>query len=862
MPRMADAPRATNTRRLRPLAWIVGIPLVLALIAWVAVTVMFPPARVRALIRAQVSAALAREVRFDDAHVSLWPPVRLTATAPALAEPGGFANGAVFEARSIHIDLDLLGLLARRLVVRRLVVDRPQVHVLLRADGTTNLDHVTHEPAGPGTPSTATPFDLAISDLRITGGHVLVDDATSNRRVAFALDTRVALGAEQGGARITTHGETQVRDLVFGPLSATRAADMNRAFAALDWRIDHQGVFDVARRRLALEKLALRFGATELGLTGVVDEPGPAAHVDLVARGAGVDLAQVLGFLAAADARALAGIRATGRLDFDLGIRGRLGPGMLPALTGTMKIADASFRYPGAPAAVEKLGLTARFAPDSLGTDDLRAVVTGSGAAQPVTAQLAVTRFADPDVRFALQGDVDLGAIGPMVAPKGMKLGGHAALDINGHGRAKDPSAMSLAGRARLAGVSLEGGGLPKRVESVDGTVTFATTHADVKGLTAKAGQSSFTLDASIDRPLALTAKPGSTPPSKVDFTLDSPYLDLAELLPATPGSPLAPNASGGGHVRIGRLRNQKLDVSHVDAKVTLEPGVVTVPSFALDGYGGKVAGNARFDLHDPVKPVFAVKAKADSVDADQLLSAWTPIRGLLKGKLGTTLDLSGAGQTPDLLARSLTAQGLAAFASGTLGPTPALEAIANAIGIPSARVTRIQDMHLPFTVERGRVICDNASLRTSVGDWKVSGSAGFDGSLDYALSGTVPKTLVTSRDLQSALAAGGLTNANGDVLLDLKLGGSAQTPRVALDARSMQARVAGHLSEALTEQKSRLGEQLRTIAPLTDAHADSASKAAAAHNAQALIDSLRRRKGLDVLKDLLGGGRKDTTRK
>jgi hypothetical protein len=77
-----------------------------------------------------------------------------------------------------------------------------------------------------------------------------------------------------------------------------------------------------------------------------------------------------------------------------------------------------------------------------------------------------------------------------------------------------------------------------------------------------------------------------------------------------------------------------------------------------------------------------------------------------------------------------------------------------------------------------------------------------------------------------------------------------------------MQARVAGHLSEVLTEQKSHLGEQLRTITPLTDAHADSASKAQAAHNAQALIDSLRRRKGLDVLKDLLGGGRKDTTRK
>jgi hypothetical protein len=301
-----------------------------------------------------------------------------------------------------------------------------------------------------------------------------------------------------------------------------------------------------------------------------------------------------------------------------------------------------------------------------------------------------------------------------------------------------------------------------------------------------------------------------------------------------------------------------------VDAKVTLEPGVVTVPAFALDGYGGRVAGDARFDLHDPAKPVFAVKARADSVEADQLLSAWTPLQGLFKGRLGTTLDLSGEGQTPDLLARSLTAQGLAALASGTIGPTPALEAIANTIGIPSARITKVQDMKLPFSIQRGRVLTDDAVLRTSLGQWRCTGSAGFDGSLDYALSGTVPKTLVSGSDLRAALAAGGLTDANGDVLLDLRLGGSAHAPRVSLDGKAMQARVAGRISESLAEQKSRLEQQLRrSIAtPLTSTGSDSAGRAEAARNTQALIDSLRRQKGVDIFKSFFGGAKKDTTRK
>src|SRR5215468_7395449 len=143
-----------------------------------------------------------------------------------------------------------------------------------------------------------------------------------------------------------------------------------------------------------------------------------------------------------------------------------------------------------------------------------------------------------------------------------------------------------------------------------------------------KAGQSAVTLDATVTRPLAIMGKIGKVDPAGVDFTLRSPYLDLAELLPVTPGSPVLPNARGGGRVEIGRLKNQKLDVTNVSARLALTPGVLDVPEFSFDGYGGAVRGTGRFDLRDAAKPVYAVKAKVDTVEADRLLSAWTPLRG------------------------------------------------------------------------------------------------------------------------------------------------------------------------------------------------------------------------------------------
>jgi AsmA protein len=843
---------ARPPHRARWLVWLGGALVLAFALAWGALAIFFPPARVRALVQAQLSSTLAREIRFDDASIGLWPPVRLTVKGLRLAEPGGLANGSAVELASLHLDLDVLALLARRLEVRRLALDGPKLHLVLRPDGSTNLDDLAAaKPAG--AKPAAAPLDLAVRELSISGGRVLIDDLKAGRRTALGVAAKLGFTMEQGGARIATAGETRLSGLAYGPLSAARLSDLNRSLAAIEWRIEHRGKFDAERKRLALERLALRFGRTELAFAGVVDDPGPRAAVDFHARGERIDLGEVLAALASADAKALRGVKGSGSLGFDLAVRGRLGTARPPTVTGTLGIANGAFRYPGAPAGVEALALTARFAPDSLGIPNLTARVAG----QPVRARLEVTRFADPRVRFAVQGDVDLAAVAPLVAPRDTKLGGSAAVDVRGAGRARDPGAIELEGRAKLSNVSVESPALPRKVEKIEGEIAFSPARASVRGLTAHAGESSFTLDGTVARPLALLAKPDSVPPADVDFTLRSPHLDLAELLPTTPGTPLLPNARGGGHVEIARLKNGKLDVANVVANLVLSPAVLEVPTFGLDGYGGAVHGNARFDLHDSSRPIYAIKARVDTVEADALLSAWTPAKGLLHGALNTTLDFSGQGTTPDDLKRSLTAVGLAALANGTLGPGPSLEAIAAFTKVPSLKTLRFKDFKLPFRIERGRLVSDPVVIDGPSGEWRLAGAVGFDGSLDYAVSTTLPPEVVASLGARSALAAGALADEQGRVLIDLKVSGTAKAPRVAWDSKAMRDRLAGRASAALAEQRAKLeSEAQAALESRRQAAADSA-RAAVERYRQAVADSLRRKAG-DVFRGFFGSP-KDT---
>lgn len=827
--------------------WWLLVPVVLAGVAWAALAVLLPPARVRAIAERELSRRVAREVRFASVRVGLFPPVRVTVRALEVAEPGGFDAGSLFACEAVRLDLDPWALWARRVRVQRLHVDSPTLHVAVRADGSSNLDGLvpadTAVAAGPA-------LDLEVREFRVRDGRVLVDHAPSGRRVLATVVTRASL--ETRGERVDTEGSTEVTGLAVGPLTALRRAELDTSLAALRWVLDHRGAWDGSRRRLALATLALRTGGTAIGCSGVVDEPGPRARFDLRARADGVDLAQVLSWVAVADAPALRGVSGRGALACDLALRGGLAPGAGTRLTGTLAVRDGALRWPGAPTEVSGVSFTAAFRPDSLEVADLRATVAG----QPLRAELLAWSFAAPRLAFAVRGELDLAAVGPLVAPPGARVAGRVALDVRGRGPLADPGAFALAGEATLRGVSVEGAGTPRPVTDVNGRLALSATRVEVRDLQASAGASSVRLDARVDRPLALLAAPGAMAPAAVSFDLRSPSFEPAAWLPATSGAPALPNARGTGRVAIARLRQDRLDVSDVRAEVRLEPGVCEVTSFACAGYGGRVRGEARFDLRDAARPGYRVRARVDEVLADSLLGAWTPLDGLVRGTLGTTLDLSGEGLSRADLERTLTLVGLAALREGRIGPGPTLDAIASFVRLPSLRQLDVARLELPIRIEHGRVTSDGVTWSGSTGEWRFAGAVGFDGVLDGAVSVTLPPSAVAAVEARSALAAGALTDAQGRMLIDLRVSGPARAPRVTWDTEAMRARLAGRAAQGIAEQRARLEAEARAAAAAAAQRAlggaGDSTAVPAAPSADALRDTVRAA-ARDLWRGLLG---------
>src|SRR5437773_2426264 len=267
MPRMNATPQGRS--RLPRTLLVVAIALVaLLVLAWGALTILLPPARVRTLVQAQLSRSLTRDVRFADAGVGLFPPVRLTVKQLALSEAGGFSNGAAFQAKAVQLDLDVLRLLTRRVVVKRLALDEPMLHLVLRPDGTTNLDGIVKPSPPSAAPSEA--MDFTVDEFALKQARLLVDDLEVGARRTLVIDSKIALSTQARGKRYATSGTTRISDYAFGKVSSARMIDLNASLAKLVLGVEHRGVFGSERKRLAVERLDLGLGRARLGLRGVI----------------------------------------------------------------------------------------------------------------------------------------------------------------------------------------------------------------------------------------------------------------------------------------------------------------------------------------------------------------------------------------------------------------------------------------------------------------------------------------------------------------------------------------------------------------------------------------------------------------
>ncbi len=161
---------------------VLGVLAALAILAAGGVYYLVSRLDVRAEVERAVESATGRDLTIaGDVGVAYWPVLGLRATEITLANVEGGRAPAFVAAEEIDVGVEIRPLLNRRVVVQRLVLQRPQIALEIDAEGTPNWTMTRAPPTGPAPPASGEPgIDVAqtrLREVRISDGEVSYFDA-------------------------------------------------------------------------------------------------------------------------------------------------------------------------------------------------------------------------------------------------------------------------------------------------------------------------------------------------------------------------------------------------------------------------------------------------------------------------------------------------------------------------------------------------------------------------------------------------------------------------------------------------------------------------------------------------------------
>ncbi len=176
--------------------------------------------------------------------------------------------------------------------------------------------------------------------------------------------------------------------------------------------------------------------------------------------------------------------------------------------------------------------------------------------------------------------------------------------------------------------------------------------------------------------------------PSRVQFALRGPLLDLETLLGAMPESPERTQAGArasplpasirqkieavqvSGTLRFDRVVNGKLEASDVNARGQLKDGLLMLQQGQANLYQGRVdLAGTRVNLTAPM-PEWTLQARLQGVDMSSAMSNLTGQASPLQGRVDASLSLDGKGAEWSAIAPTLTGQGSLVLRDGVLTTT------------------------------------------------------------------------------------------------------------------------------------------------------------------------------------------------
>ncbi|MCK4224432.1 MAG: AsmA family protein [candidate division Zixibacteria bacterium] len=793
------------SKGLRILIGVVAGVIILIILASVMVKIIFTKEKLLSLLVPRIEEALKREVEIEDVTVSIFGGLGADVKGMRVLNPSGFVQKELFKFDQLSIRVKFLPLLRKRVEIKKLILESPEINLEKNKEGGTNFEDLTKSEGG------AIVIPVAFDQLQIKNGKILyIDNKDPKKIVLHQLEqtAKLSLDEKMENAKITGKITVDQIELNLPGYKGT--------LPPLKFSLEHDINLNMPEDFLDIKSLKIGIAKVSLDVKGSVEKVSTTPILNLTVESDKIQLEDIFASLPKEESSPLNQITTSGNLTISASFQGGTKAKLLPQIQGKITFQKVKVDFVDVPQPFNMPYGEINF--------DSRSLSFFSSEAKlgevPMELKLVIEDFSDPNLTSELKTKMNLALVSEFVSlPEKTNLSGQADINVKAYGKIKKIEKMNLSGRVDLQKAEVATPALGVPIRNLNAGILLKGGDIDISDLSLSLGKSSLNLQGKVYGAVPYFLSPGREKPL-FSFSLDSRFLDLDEVFPIsekvnaeeeTPGadSILLPDINVGGQVSIQRAIFREMEFNNLSASLDVTDGVLRLDNIIAEVFSGSVGGEVSCNLNDIEHIQYDMNLTANQIEANDFLSRFTSFDDRLFGKLNLNANFSGKGNRVEDIQKTLVANGTATFENGKLINWELLDRLATLLKIKSFKEQDIKTLRNSFRIQERRVWFDDFSATTKDGDFELIGSVGLDGSLDYMLTAVLSPELSLRFDALGDLSDY-LKNEEGRVVLDIKISGPAKNPEFALDTSKAEKKFKDQMKAKVEEEKDELKDQLK----------------------------------------------------
>ena len=255
------------------------------------------------------------------------------------------------------------------------------------------------------------------------------------------------------------------------------------------------------------------------------------------------------------------------------------------------------------------------------------------------------------------------------------------------------------------------------------------------------------------------------------------------------------------------------MEITDMKGLITVKDQKVSMKDVAMNLLGGKMMMNGFYETTNPAAPGINFDMAIQDFDVATVVSTFNTIEEMApyaknaKGRFNTSLKLEGIldkEMMPDM--NSLTGNGDMLTKNIKVEDVKAMNQLADVLKNDNLRVLEVNDANIKYAFKDGRVNIEPFDVKLGKTTGTMSGSNGFDQTIDYKMTLKTPTKELGAGDalnkLQSQASGLGMSLKSAEtVSVDVLLKGTFDDPKVSVSLKDAVGSVTDEIKEQVKEK-------------------------------------------------------------